>query len=68
MANFYENSDGKPHRWEEIGGFNIHLLTEIRNAMIDVRADSPPHPQLHLSFAEWVKRHPLYDFPDDEIG
>ena len=68
MANFYENHGNGPCRWEEIGGFNVHLLTEIRNAMLDVRSESPPQTGLQVAFAEWIKRHPLFDFPDDEIG
>jgi len=37
VANFYENDKNQASRWEEIGGFNIYLLMEIRNAMMDVK-------------------------------
>ena len=68
MANFYENDKNQASRWEEIGGFNIYLLMEIRNAMLDVKSDYRPRSDLQVVVAEWIKRHPLFDFPDDEIG
>ncbi len=68
MAYFYENGTENTSSWEEIGGFNVHLLTEIRNAMLDVKAESRPRTDLHVVAAEWIKRHPMFDFPDDEIG
>jgi hypothetical protein len=68
MANFYENGKDEASSWEDIGGFNTHLLMEIRNAMMDVQSDLPPQSELQVVVAEWIKRHPLFDFPDDEIG
>ena len=68
MANFYENGRDNDSSWEEIGGFNVHLLMEIRNAMLDVKSDSRPHSELQVVVAEWIKQHPMFDFPDDEIG
>lgn len=68
MAYFYENGRENASSWEEIGGFNTHLLTEIRNAMLDVKSESRPRSELQVVVAEWIKRHPLFDFPDDEIG
>ena len=68
MAHFYENGKDDASRWEDIGGFNTHLLMEIRNAMMDVKSEVLPRSELHLAVAEWIKRHPLFDFPDDEIG
>ncbi len=68
MANFYENDRDHASSWEEIGGFNIHLLMQIRNAMLDVKSDYLPHSDLQVVVEEWIKRHPSFDFPDDEIG
>jgi hypothetical protein len=68
MANFYENGKDEFTSWEDIGGFNTYLLMEIRNAMMDVKSDLPPNSELQVVVAEWIKRHPLFDFPDDEIG
>ena len=41
---------------------------EIRNAMLDVKSDDHPRSDRKVVVAEWIKRHPMYDFPDDEIG
>ncbi|HBX44177.1 MAG TPA: hypothetical protein DEH27_10620 [Deltaproteobacteria bacterium] len=68
MAHFYENGRDDATSWENIGGFNTHLLMEIRNAMMDVRSDSPAHSELQVVVSEWIKQHPMFDFPDDEIG
>ena len=68
MAYFYDKDKNPASRWEEIGGFNIFLLMEIRNAMLDVKSDDQPRSDLQVVVAEWIKRHPMYDFPDDEIG
>ncbi len=68
MAYFYEHGKEHASGWEEVGGFNIHLLTEIRNAMLDVKSESRPRSDLQVVVAEWIKRHSLFDFPDDEIG
>ncbi len=68
MAHFYENGRDDASRWEEIGGFNTHLLMEIRNAMLDVKSETRPRSELQVVVAEWIKHHPMFDFPDDEIG
>jgi len=68
MAHFYENGRDDAQSWENIGGFNTHLLMEIRNAMMDVRSDNPAHSELQVVVSEWIKHHPMFDFPDDEIG
>jgi len=68
MAHFYENGRDDATSWENIGGFNTHLLIEIRNAMMDVRSDNPEHSELEVVVEEWIKQHPMFDFPDDEIG
>ena len=68
MAHFYENGRNDASSWEEIGVFNTHLLMEIRNAMLDVKSETRPHSELQVVVAEWIKHHPMFDFPDDEIG
>lgn len=68
MAYFYDKDQKETFRWEEIGGFNTFLLMEIRNAMLDVKSDDHPRSDLQVVVAEWIKHHPMYDFPDDEIG
>lgn len=68
MAHFYENGRDSDASWEEAGGFNVHLLMEIRNAMLDVKSDIRPTSELQVVVAEWVRKHPMFDFPDDEIG
>ena len=68
MGHFYENGRDDASRWEEIGGFNTHLLMEMRSAMMDVRSDPKTGTAAQVAVAEWIKRHPLYEFPDDEIG
>jgi len=68
MAHFYENGPDNDSSWEEIGGFNVQLLMEIRNAMLDVKSGSRPRSELQVVVAEWIRQHPMFDFPDDEIG
>ena len=68
LANFYESKKEQTPSWEDVGGFNAHLLTEIRNAMLDVKSESAPNPNVQVVVSEWIKRHPMFEFPDDEIG
>jgi hypothetical protein len=68
VAYFYESKRGQPSHWEDVGGFNVQLLMEIRNAMLDVESGSAPPPAVHGVASDWIKRLPLFDFPDDEIG
>jgi hypothetical protein len=68
VANFYENKKGQAPNWEEVGGFNTHLLLEMRSAMMDVRSESRSGTVLPVAVTEWIKRHPMFEFPDDEIG
>lgn len=68
MAYFYENGRDAATGWEDIGGFNTHLLLEIRSAMLDVESESRPHSDLHVVVTEWIKQHAIFDFPDDETG
>lgn len=68
MANFYENKRGLAGNWEDVGGFNVQLLMEIRNAMLDVESGAVPPPVVQGIASEWIKRLPVFDFPDDEIG
>ena len=67
MAHFYESKKAQLPSWEDLGGFNAHLLTEIRNAMLDVKSESAPTSNVQV-VSEWIKRHPIFEFPDDEIG
>lgn len=68
MGYFYENKNERTASWEEAGGFNVHLLTALRNALLDVRSDAAPGSSLPVAVAEWIRRHPANEFPDDEIG
>lgn len=68
MAYFYEDTKGRKPTWEEVGGFNVALLSAIRDAANDVRSESQPLPVVSLEAAEWMRRLPSFDFPDDEIG
>ncbi|MCL5966430.1 MAG: hypothetical protein M1550_04345 [Deltaproteobacteria bacterium] len=69
MAYFYENKKDRFPGWEDVGGFNAHLLMEIRSALMDVESDSRPAPQdLKDAVSLWIRRHPEFEFPDDEIG
>lgn len=68
MARFYENGMEDASGWENLGGFNTYLLMEIRNAMLNVKSDNPASAELQTVVAEWIKQHPMFDFPDDEIG
>jgi len=68
LAYFYENKRGQNATWEDVGGFNVQLLMEIRNAMLDVESGSVPPPVVQGIASEWIKRLPIFDFPDDEIG
>ncbi len=67
MAHFYESKKAQIPSWEDLGGFNAHLLTEIRNAMLDVKSEAAPTSNVQV-VSEWIKRHPIFEFPDDEIG
>lgn len=68
MAYFYESKRGQSANWEDVGGFNVQLLMEIRNAMLDIESGTEPPPAPQGIASEWIKRLPLFDFPDDEIG
>ena len=68
MAHFYENKRENTGNWEDVGGFNVQLLMEIRNAMLDVESGSVPPAAVQGMVSEWIKRLPVFDFPDDEIG
>lgn len=69
VAHFYEDKNEQDPTWEDMGGFNTHLLTEIRNALLSVESDIRPAQNTACTVAsEWIKRLPLFDFPDDEIG
>jgi hypothetical protein len=68
VANFYENKRGQNASWDDVGGFNVQLLMEIRNAMLDVESSSVPPTVPQGIVSEWIKRLPIFDFPDDEIG
>lgn len=68
MANFYENKGDRTASWEDVGGFNTLLLNELRNAMISVEDGGKAAGQVQAVVAEWIKRLPAFDFPDDEIG
>jgi hypothetical protein len=69
VANFYEDKSEQDADWEDVGGFNTHLLSEIRNALISVDSDAGrPAGTVNTLAAEWIKRLPIFDFPDDEIG
>ena len=68
MAHFYEKKADREASWEEVGGFNAHLLTELRNAMLSVENGDMPSGPVHAVVAEWIRRLPAFDFPDDEVG
>lgn len=72
MANFYdEKNGGQQATWEDAGGFNVQLLEEMRSAVIDIEGGSIPRPTLspaQVAVTDWIKRLPIFDFPDDEIG
>lgn len=68
MAHFYDKQGDPDASWEDVGGFNTHLLTELRNAMISVETEGNPASPVQAVVAEWIKRLPTFDFPDDEIG
>ncbi|MEW6721222.1 MAG: hypothetical protein AB1346_12290 [Thermodesulfobacteriota bacterium] len=68
MANFYDKQGDPDASWEDVGGFNTHLLSELRNAMISVETEGFPGGPVQAVVAEWIKRLPTFDFPDDEIG
>jgi len=68
MAHFYDKQGDPDASWEDVGGFNTHLLTELRNAMLSVETEGNPASPTQAVVAEWIKRLPTFDFPDDEIG
>jgi hypothetical protein len=68
LAHFYENKKDRTPSWEDLGGFNAHLLMEIRSAMLDVESEARPSMTVKDAVSEWIKRHPEFEFPDDEIG
>jgi hypothetical protein len=68
MANFYDKKGDADASWEDVGGFNSHLLNELRNAMLSVENEGKSAGPVQAVVAEWIKRLPVFDFPDDEIG
>ena len=68
MAHFYDK-DGDPNAtWEDVGGFNTHLLNELRNALLSVDLQGSSASPIQTVVSEWIKRLPAFDFPDDDIG
>ncbi|RMG59612.1 MAG: hypothetical protein D6713_05005 [Deltaproteobacteria bacterium] len=65
MAYFYDKRK-TPSR-EEAGGFNIELLLEMRNALIDLEG-TLKETKLNEDILDIVRMSRLFDFPDDEIG
>jgi len=68
MAHFYDKQGDPDASWEDVGGFNTHLLTELRNAMLSMETEGNTPSPIQAVVAEWIKRLPTFDFPDDEIG
>ncbi len=68
MAHFYDKEGDPDASWEDVGGFNTHLLTELRNAVLSVETEGNPASPVQAVVAEWIRRLPTFDFPDDEIG
>lgn len=68
LAYFYEDRNDQDADWEDVGGFNTHLLSEIRNALLSVDSADKPGGTVNALAADWIKRLPMFDFPDDEIG
>jgi hypothetical protein len=68
VAYFYEDKQDQDVDWEDVGGFNTHLLSEIRNALLSVDSNQKPNSAMNTLAADWIKRLPIFDFPDDEIG
>ncbi len=72
MANFYEDKKDRETSWEDVGGFNTRLLSEIRNAVQAVEEEDVPPPSVpggtNPTLSWWIRRIPSFDFPDDEIG
>ena len=68
MAYFYENDRDRTPNWEDLGGFNAHLLMEMRGALLDVDQSRKPAPNVQDFVAEWIRKHPAFEFPDDEVG
>jgi hypothetical protein len=68
VAYFYEDKQDQDVDWEDVGGFNTHLLSEIRNALLSVDPNQKPNSAMNTLATDWIKRLPIFDFPDDEIG
>jgi hypothetical protein len=68
MAHFYDQEGDPDASWEDVGGFNTHLLTELRNAVLSMENQGKPTSPIQSVVVEWIKRLPTFDFPDDEIG
>ena len=50
------------------GGNHNQWTREPRyNAMLDVKSEAVPTSNVQV-VSEWIKRHPMFEFPDDEIG
>lgn len=68
MAYFYNSKKDQAPSWDEIGGFNAHLLMEIRGAMLDVESEAKPPSTVQQVVSDWIRKHPEFEFPDDEVG
>ncbi|MCL1926335.1 MAG: hypothetical protein FWF95_04255 [Syntrophorhabdaceae bacterium] len=68
MAHFYDEHGDPDATWEDVGGFNTHLLNELRNALISVDLQGSSSNPIQAVVAEWIKQLPAFDFPDDDIG
>ncbi len=66
MAYFYDKKK-KTVRSEEAGGFNLELLLEMRNALIDLEG-ALKETRLNEDIMDIIRTSTLFDFPDDEIG
>ena len=68
MAHFYDKEGDPDASWEDVGGFNTHLLIALRNALLSVDTNGSSVSPIQAVVVEWIKRLPTFDFPDDEIG
>ncbi len=67
MAYFYDRRNNQESSLGDPGGFNMELLIEMRNALIDL-GKKRQETRLHENIIDFFNTYSLFDFPDDEIG
>ncbi len=67
MAYFYDRRYSVEKSFDDLGGFKVELLLEMRNALIDLGKKGQDN-RLQGNIIDILNTYEIFDFPDDEVG